>query len=472
MSQPSPHAEGSSRVLLAAPSIDLGDDYHQRHDAPALEERWCYSILRLSDPGTRVILVTSLEVPEALVDHLLGLLPDPEDARSRLSLICLNDDRRVALGDKILSDSAVVQSIKTAINSSPATLLPFSSGPNESKLCSLVGADAPGHDEVHRELGTKSGGRRLMREAGVDIAQGREGINSPAALAAAISELRAEAPNLNDLVVKLDEGSLGEGNALLSLQGLPTPGSDGELRAIEELVASLPNEIFNGLSDGAIVEEFITDDGITSPSVQVVITSDGAPEVISTHVQMLGGPLNQTFAGCILPGPVEAASTLAEAGTLTGKALAARGVRGRFALDTVVTTGSPPRVIGLEVNLREGATTSPIAILESLAGGGFDPNLGVFVDGQGDARYYRASDGITGPGFSDCTPAEFISELEAKGISWDPDSRVGVVPTMLSSLQRSGTVGAVAIADSPEAAAGLYASISNLLETPALSGGS
>lgn len=457
------------------PSIDLGGEYHQRHDAPALEERWSYAILRLHDPAVQVVLVTSLEVPEVLVNHLLGLLPDPDDARRRLSLIALDDSRRIALGTKVLESEQAVAAIKAAVNSQPAKLLPFSSGINEARLCDLVGADAPGLEAGHSALGTKSGGRRLMREAGVEIAPGREGVTSAAALVDAVVDLRRAHPHLANLVVKLDEGSLGEGNALLSLADLPSPGSDTEVSSTEALVAALPNEIFRALDKGAIVEEFITGDGITSPSVQVVINTDGVPEVISTHVQMLGGPLNQTFAGCILPGPIEAAEELAEAGLLTGKALAARGVRGRFALDTVVVPGAPGsdhRVVGLEVNLREGATTAPISILESLAGGGFDSHRGVFVDAHGEARFYRASDGITGPGFEAATPEQFIAELENAGIAWDSDSRVGVVPTMLSSLGRTGTAGAVAIADSQEAAADLYASISNLLETPAMSGGS
>src|SRR3954453_4348323 len=51
------------------------------------EERLLCLTLLLGDPAVRMVYATSVPVDPAIVDYHLGLLPDPESAGRRLTLI-------------------------------------------------------------------------------------------------------------------------------------------------------------------------------------------------------------------------------------------------------------------------------------------------------------------------------------------------------------------------------------------------
>ena len=111
------------------------------------------------------------------------------------------------------------------------------------------------------------------------------------------------------VIVKLNEGVSGEGNALLDLE---RAASDGARRgqAIEERSAAAPvraagitSTTTRTCSDerGGVVEERIGGEEFRSPSVQMRVTPLGKLEVLSTHDQLLGGPSGQSYLGCIFP---------------------------------------------------------------------------------------------------------------------------------------------------------------------------
>ena len=64
------------------------------------------------------------------------------------------------------------------------------------------------------DLGTKSGARKAMREAGVPVPRGHEDLRDPGDVVEAVSALREEAPGLERAVLKLNDSFSGEGNAL------------------------------------------------------------------------------------------------------------------------------------------------------------------------------------------------------------------------------------------------------------------
>src|SRR3954470_19371475 len=55
------------------------------------EERLLCLTLLLGDPATSVVYATSVPVDPAIVDYHLGLLPDPDGARARLTLLSPDD---------------------------------------------------------------------------------------------------------------------------------------------------------------------------------------------------------------------------------------------------------------------------------------------------------------------------------------------------------------------------------------------
>jgi hypothetical protein len=70
-------------------------------------------------------------------------------------------------------------------------------------------------------LASKSGGRRLLRTAGVAVPDGAEDLSDAQQLADALAELKHRHPTMQRAVVKLNEGFSGEGNATFAFDGAP-----------------------------------------------------------------------------------------------------------------------------------------------------------------------------------------------------------------------------------------------------------
>ena len=103
-------------------------------------------------------------------------------------------------------------------------------------------------------------------------------------LADALVGMRRERPSMASAIVKLNEGVSGSGNAVVTLNGLPSPGSPGEraevmtrLGLLELEDKSVPFEAYVAkFAEGAgIVEERITGQELLSPSVQLRVLPGG-----------------------------------------------------------------------------------------------------------------------------------------------------------------------------------------------------
>src|SRR5436305_7497901 len=66
------------------------------------EERLLCLLLLLRNPALRLVYATSVPVDPAIVDYHLGLLPDPESARTRLTLVSPDDPAPQPLSAKLL----------------------------------------------------------------------------------------------------------------------------------------------------------------------------------------------------------------------------------------------------------------------------------------------------------------------------------------------------------------------------------
>jgi len=127
---------------------------------------------------------------------------------------------------------------------------------------------------------------------------GREDLFSEQAVVEAIVGVRAQKPAKEKLIAKLNQGG-GLGNATIHLDKLPPPGDFREAAATVEALQNMQFEIpdvkyeaylSQVINDGAIVEELISGQHFTSPSVQLRISLFGEVEMLSTHDQILGGP--------------------------------------------------------------------------------------------------------------------------------------------------------------------------------------
>jgi hypothetical protein len=90
---------------------------------------------------------------------------------------------------------------------------------------------------------------------------------------------------------------------------------------------------------GGIVEERITGEALTSPSVQMRALPDGTVELLSTHD--LGGASGHKYLGCVFPANPDYTAAIAEPAMVIGRRLAELGALGRFAVDFVVVQDNP-----------------------------------------------------------------------------------------------------------------------------------
>src|SRR4051794_12022211 len=228
-----------AQTVVVVPSRTIEKFHEPVAEAQAYEERLLCLLLRLRDPAQHVVYVTSSPVAQPIVDYYLNLLPADvrEDARNRLTMLSADDPSLRPLAAKLLERPTLLTRIRWAIpDHEAAYLVPYVSTELEFALGRELGIPVHGADPALAHLGTKSGARELFARAGVPHPLGIEHMTSREDVIGAIARLRATRPRIAQVVVKLDAGVSGEGNAIVELRGLPRPGVRGELRRIGERV--------------------------------------------------------------------------------------------------------------------------------------------------------------------------------------------------------------------------------------------
>ena len=264
---------------------------------------------------------------------------------------------------KILERPRLVEKIRAAAGDpARAYLTVFNSTPLERRLAVELGVPLNGVDPALTHLGTKSGSRKVFREAGVACPEGIEDVHCEEDVVAALVELKERCPRIRRAMVKLNESFSGEGNAIFRYpESAARTAVRESLRGLEfASSAETPASYFDALARmGGIVEELLEGEEVTSPSVQMRINPLGDVTISSTHEQVLGGPLGQVYLGCVFPAAAEYRLQLQEAGMRVGQVLAARGVVSRFSVDFLARRARPDgpwSVSALEINLRMGGT--------------------------------------------------------------------------------------------------------------------
>jgi hypothetical protein len=434
-----------AQSVVVVPSRTIEKFHEPAAETQAYEERLLCMLLMLRDPGVRVVYVTSVPVAEPIVEYYLNLLPVHlrEDARERLTMIAADDPSVRPLSAKLLERPTLLTRIRWAIpDHEDAYLVPYVSTELEYALGRELGIPVHGADPALAHLGTKSGGRELFARAGVVHPLGVEHVRTRDDVVIAIESLRAVKPRLAQVVVKLDDGVCGEGNAIVDLRGLPRPGARIERERIGRRVDAMHlrapgvalSDYLERLARGGVVEERIAGREVHSPSVQLELSPGGA-RIVSTHDQILSG---DKCVGCRFPAAPQYAHTITDAARQIGARLVAAGAIGRAAIDflAVRDRANDWRAYALEINLRKGATTHPLATLELLSGGAYDPATGTFHAPCGAERHYVATDYFESPRLNALTVAD-LPRLGADGC--------GVVFHMLSAVADLGRIGLTAI---------------------------
>src|SRR5205809_1101619 len=443
----------------------------------AYEERFLFLLLLLRQPRARLIYVTSQMILPNIIDYYLDLLPGviPSHARPRLFLIAPLDGSARPLSDKLLDRPRLIERIRSLImDPARAHLVPFNTTDREKALALRLGIPMYGADPKFFSLGTKSGCRKIFMEENVPHPLGYEDLGSEEEVIKAIAQMRAKKPSIQQVLVKLNEGVSGEGNAIIDLRGLPPPGNSKELTILEERLQAmkfeLPDVTYESYMQkleerAAVVEERIIGEEFRSPSVQLRITPLGAVDLLSTHDQLLGGPSGQSYLGCMFPADTGYASLITREAAKVGRRLAKEGVIGRFALDFVVVRSNGKwEPYAIEINLRKGGTTHPFLTLQFLTDGTYDPETAIFTAPNGQQKFFVASDHVESPLYRTLTPDDLFDIVVRRGLHFDQTRQTGVVFHMMSALGEHGRTGLTAVADDPAGVDGLYELVMSVLD--------
>ncbi len=452
---------------VVVPSLTLDQSELKKLDGASFyEERLLFLLIRLRNPRARVVYVTSQPVHPMILEYYFQFLAGipASHARARLTLLCADDASPRSLSEKILERPRLVERIRAGILDKERTYLTvFNSTPLERKLAVLLGVPLNGVDPNLIHLGTKSGSRKVFREAGIKLPPGFEDLRTEHDIETALHELRQQRPGLKRAVVKLNDSFSGEGNAIFRYpEGEARQALRGAMQTVEFSVPTETPEVYYDkfARMGGVVEEFIEGAEKHSPSAQLRVSPRGEVVLLSSHDQILGGPSGQIFLGCRFPAHDDYRKEVQEAGIRIGEVLARHGVVSRFAVDFLVSREDSHeawKLQALEINLRMGGTTHPYLALQFLTGGQLDAESGLYLSPTGHAKHYRATDNLRSEAYRGLLPEDLIEILTINKLHYSHGTESGVLFHLIGALSEFGKLGLTAIANSREETDELYA---------------
>jgi hypothetical protein len=195
----------------------------------------------------------------------------------------------------------------------------------ERKLALFLNLPIYGCNPSPTHWGSKSGSRKIFRDADIDRPFGFEDIVDAEEVSSAFVELKAKKRHLRRAVVKLNDGFSGERNEVFDLEDAPADSS-----LLPWVRARLSAMTFEA-------------GGMTWDLYQ------------------------QKRLGCRFPANRAYRLDIQKRGMKAARVLASKGVLGRFGIDFIsVNEGDAWRHLAIEINLRKGGTTHPFLMLQFL----------------------------------------------------------------------------------------------------------
>jgi len=449
------------------------------------EERLLFSLIRLRNPRTRLIYITAQPLTPIIVDYYLQLLPGIpfSHARDRLMLLSTYDTSPKPLTQKILERPRLLERIRQALRPNKSYMVCYNSTHLERELSVKLGIPLLAADPDLLYWGTKSGSRAIFAESGVPYPDGSDLVWNAEDLAVTTSQLWERNPELKRIVVKLNEGFSGEGNAILDLRVISgvAPGSASSSTRIAAILERMEKMSFQGTGEtwenfssripelGAIAEAFIEGEEKRSPSVQGYISPNGDVEILSTHDQILGGPDGQIYLGCKFPADAAYRLSLQDLGLKIGRKLAQKGAIERYGVDFVAvhqpeSTGAKWELQAIEINLRKGGTTHPFMTLKYLTNGRYEQSTGLFYSYYGRDKYYIATDNLQKERYRGLLANDLMDIITQHRLHFDSSTRTGNVFHLMGALSEFGKLGLTSIGDSLQQAEDLYNQVIKVLD--------
>lgn len=471
---PDAHA---ARTVVIVPSLTLDKDLLSKiNGAPHYEERMLCMLMLLRMPRTKVVFVTSLPIPECIIDYYLHLLPGitGAHAKKRLIMLSCHDHSCCSLTEKILQRPRLIAKIRREIEDTGAAHLScFNVTQLEKQLSVRLGIPLYGTDPDLFYLGTKSGSRKVFKESQVALPDGFEDLRTKKEVVTALTELKRKYPEAHKAVVKLNDGFSGDGNAIytfpapIGLQSMEKNIEDHFTHYFHPVASEVTEKkFFQKLSQmGGIVEMFVDGQVKASPSVQCIINPKKEISIVSTHDQVLGGADGQIFLGACFPANEAYSVSLAEEGRKIAETLAKKGALGRFAIDfmSVQLADGSWKHYAIEINIRKGGTTHPYLMLKFLTDGQYDATTGQYRTASGNQRFYFTSDNVTSDRYKGLVPEDLIDLAMYHDLLYDGTTQEGVMFHMLGAASEYGKMGLVCVGSSPERAKAFYVKTIDIL---------
>ncbi len=467
--------------VLVIPSLTL--DQQQLEKIPGFhqyEERLLFSLIRLRNPRMRLIYVTSQPIHPSVIDYYLHLMPGIpfSHARDRLLLFSTYDASPHSLTEKILKRPRLVERISHALRPQKSYMVCYNSTTFERELSVQLKIPLLASDPDLLFWGTKSGSRQIFSECNIPHPDGSSLVFTPEDLVEVATDLWERQPQLKRLVIKLNEGFSGEGNALLTLPEIEGITRKERLQTLRDRLPQLSfqsqEETWEKFSHrildlGVIAEAFIEGEIKRSPSVQCLIHPNKTVEILSTHDQILGGPDGQIFEGCRFPADEAYRLHLQDMGEKVGQNLAEKGALERFGLDFITVRRGEQKnetweTYAIEINLRRGGTTHPFMTLKLLTNGAYNQATGLFYSRQGKPKFYRASDNLKNRHYQGLLPDDLMDIVAHHHLHFDSSTETGTVFHLMGCLSEFGKLGLTCIGNSPQQAQDIYNTVVDVLD--------
>jgi PGM1 C-terminal domain len=475
--------DNSDADILVIPSLSIDQrELMKVEGCEHYEERLLFSLIRLRNPRTRLVYVTSMPLHPSVIDYYLQLLPGIpfSHARNRLLLLSTYDSSQKPLSQKILERPRLLERIRQALRLNKSFITCYNATNLEAELSIKLGVPLYAAAPELQIWGTKSGSRQIFAESGVPHPDGSPLVKTVLELAEVAAELWERQPTLQRMVVKLNEGISGEGNALFDLRPIsdmaPSRSShSARVAAIKENFSQLrfqasqetwDNFSFRITELGAIVEAFVEGKIKRSPSVQGRITPTGEVEILSTHDQILGGPDGQIYLGCEFPADESYRLRLQQLGLQVGRNLAEKGALERYGVDfiSVQKENGEWDIQAIEINLRKGGTTHPFMTLKLLTNGRYNLSTGLFYSQQGRPKYYIATDNLQKDRYQGLLPNDLMDIIAHHRLHFDTGTETGTVFHLMGCLSQFGKLGLTSIGDSLQEAKDIYNKVTKVLD--------
>jgi len=477
------HQQGEELNVIVIPSMSfdqkllegiVGIEYY--------ESRSLWEVLRVKESRVFVTFITIKKINRLQIDHLFYCANLSQEEINRVTFFSLEENGsflgKLSLTEGILKNTEIFQQVKLLSSKKSSYIESFLMTKSEEELSRQL--DIPiwwAHPDLNF-FQSKSGNRVLLEDQ-LPMPYGHHSIYSEGQLILKISDIWLKRKYAKRIVVKLNHGVSGDGNAILDRAisvdkfinfniNEKISHVRSRLQKMKFFLKSLNYGLFikRLVEEGAIVEEFIEGKQKYSPSVQVMVNCTGAVELLSSHEQILDSE-GMRFLGSNYPASNFYRKEIEELGIKAGECLLKNDIYGIFSIDFLVTQKNNKYEISvIEINIRKGGTTHPYWTSKLLLDACRSEESGCLIDNQGREYVYRSNDNFEKQTNNILSLDEILNGAKEENLIFNLDQKEGVIFHLLSAWRPLGKIGYTIIAKNSNRLDKIQEQIEKIFDSP------